>query len=211
MARLARTLHEEWQKTVGAGRVTADGAAYVLRDVAARCAELRERLDRNEIAIEEHNDQRFVMVMAMRRLIDGGGEERASRLIAREMHDLFIDSPPLPHPKYKFTFDWARPPPAAWEGDPANPKGNPTFRGQTGIEGQNGQRFVMGMAMGRLVGGGGGGRGSRLIAREVHDLFIDSPALPEPKYKFTFDLVAPHAAAWESDLAHLKGKPNIRG
>lgn len=129
MARQARTLHEEWQQAVGAGRVTADGATFVLRDVAARCAELRERLERTDIEAEEHNDRRFVMVMAMRRLIDGGGEERASRLIAREMHDLFIDSPPLPHPKYKFTFDWVAPHAAAWERDLAHLKGSPGVRG----------------------------------------------------------------------------------
>ncbi|HEX6642368.1 MAG TPA: class I SAM-dependent methyltransferase, partial [Thermoanaerobaculia bacterium] len=70
-----------------------------------------------------------VMVMAMRRLIDGGGEERAARLIAREMHDLFIDSPPLPHPKYRFTFDWVAPHAAAWERDLAHLKGKPNVRG----------------------------------------------------------------------------------
>ncbi|HEU4889539.1 MAG TPA: class I SAM-dependent methyltransferase [Thermoanaerobaculia bacterium] len=129
MARQARTLHEEWQRAIGPGRVTADGAAYVLRQVALRCAELRERLSENEISTEEHNDQRFMMVMAMRRLIDGGGEERASRLIAREMHDLFIDSPPLPHPKYKFTFDWVAPHAAAWESDLGHLKNKPNVRG----------------------------------------------------------------------------------
>lgn len=129
MAAEARVLHEEWQNAVGPGRVTADGAAYVLRDVAARSAELRARLDRGVIATEEHNDQRFVMVMAMRRLIDGGGEERASRLIAREMHDLFIDSPPLPHPKYKFTFDWVAPHAQAWQRDLAHLANKPNVRG----------------------------------------------------------------------------------
>ena len=129
MARQARTLHEEWQRAIGSGRVTAEGASHVLREVAARCAELRARLERNDIATEEHNDQRFVMVMAMRRMIDGGGEERASRLIAREMHDLFIDSPPLPHPKYTFTFDWVAPHASAWESDLAHLAGKPNVRG----------------------------------------------------------------------------------
>jgi predicted O-methyltransferase YrrM len=129
MARQARTLHEEWQNAVGPGRITAEGAADVLRRVAARVEELRGLLAENSITTEEHNDLRFVMVMAMRRLIDGGGEERAARLIAREMHDLFIDSPPLPHPKYRFTFDWVAPHAAAWEQDLAHLKGKPDIRG----------------------------------------------------------------------------------
>jgi predicted O-methyltransferase YrrM len=129
MARQARTLHEQWLAVLGPGRITADGAAYVLGQVHARSDELRARLDAQAISTEEHNDQRFVMVMAMRRLIDGGGEERASRLIAREMHDLFIDSPPLPHPKYRFTFDWVAPHAAAWQNDLAHLKGKPNVRG----------------------------------------------------------------------------------
>lgn len=129
MARQARTLHEEWMQAIGPGRVTADGAVYVLRQVAARSEELRERLATESISTEAHNDQRFMMVMAMRRLIDSGGEERASRMIAREMHDLFIDSPPLPHPKYRFTFDWVAPHASAWENDLAHLKGKPNVRG----------------------------------------------------------------------------------
>lgn len=129
MARQARLLHEEWQNAIAPGRITADGAAHVLRKVALRVEELRGLLAENSITTEEHNDLRFVMVMAMRRLIDGGGEERAARLIAREMHDLFIDSPPLPHPKYRFTFDWVAPHAAAWERDLAHLKGKPNVRG----------------------------------------------------------------------------------
>ena len=87
LARQARTLHEEWTEVTGTGRVTAEGAAYVLRQIASRVEELRAALQRQAISTEEHNDQRFVMVMGMRRLIDAGGEERASRMIAREMHD----------------------------------------------------------------------------------------------------------------------------
>src|SRR5690349_7854738 len=79
MARQARALHEEWTNTIGPGRVTADGAALVLSRIADRCDQLRGALERGEMSTEDHNDQRFVMVMAMRRLIDGGGEERASR------------------------------------------------------------------------------------------------------------------------------------
>jgi predicted O-methyltransferase YrrM len=129
MARQARLLHEEWQNAIAPGRITADGAAQVLRKVALRVEELRGLLAENSITTEEHNDLRFVMVMAMRRLIDGGGEERAARLIAREMHDLFIDSPPLPHPKYRFTFDWVAPHAAAWEHDLAHLKAKPNIRG----------------------------------------------------------------------------------
>ena len=129
MARQARALHEEWTGTIGPGRVTADGAALVLSRIADRCDQLRGALERQELSTEDHNDQRFVMVMAMRRLIDGGGEERASRMLAREMHDLFIDSPPLPHPKYRFTFDWVAPHASAWESDLAHLKGKPNIRG----------------------------------------------------------------------------------
>ncbi len=129
MARQARMLHEEWVQAIGPGRVTADGAAQVLRQVATRSEELRQRLAAESISTEEHNDRRFMMVMAMRRLIDSGGEERASRMIAREMHDLFIDSPPLPHPKYRFTFDWVAPHASAWENDLAHLKGKPNVRG----------------------------------------------------------------------------------
>jgi hypothetical protein len=129
MARQARALHEDWSNTIGPGRVTADGAALVLSRIADRCEQLRSALERQEMSTEDHNDQRFVMVMAMRRLIDGGGEERASRMLAREMHDLFIDSPPLPHPKYRFTFDWVAPHASAWESDLAHLKGQPNIRG----------------------------------------------------------------------------------
>jgi len=129
MARQARELHAQWLSELGEGRVTAEGAEQVLRHVHARSAELRRRLDEGTLQTEEHNDQRFVMVMAMRRLIDGGGDERASRLFAREMHDLFIDSPPLPHPKYRFTFDWVSPHAGAWENDLAHLKNKPNVRG----------------------------------------------------------------------------------
>lgn len=129
MARQARALHEIWTATVGLGRISASAAEFVLRDVRARCETLRAQLDSHALSTEEHNDQRFVMVMAMRRLIDGGGEERASRWIAREMHDLFADSPPLPHPKYRFTFDWVAPHAMAWENDLAHLRDQPNVRG----------------------------------------------------------------------------------
>lgn len=129
MARQARELHEQWVQAIGFGPVSAEGAVYVLGSVAARCDELRGQLAAQSIVTEDHNDRRFVMVMAMRRLIDGGGEERACRLIAREMHDLFIDSPPLPHPKYRFTFDWVAPHAEAWQSDLAHLKGKPDIRG----------------------------------------------------------------------------------
>ena len=129
LARQARGFHEEWIAEVGEGRVSANAAARVIERVRARCAELASQLAREEISVEQHNDQRFVMVMAMRRLIDGGGEERAMRVISREMHDLFIDSPPLPHPKYRFTFDWVSPHAEAWSRDLAHLKEKPGARG----------------------------------------------------------------------------------
>src|SRR5260370_15158415 len=87
LAQQARTLHQTWVKTIGAGRVTVDGATDVVQRVASRIDELRAALEGQSISTEEHNDQRFVMVMAVRRLIDTGSDERASRMIARALHD----------------------------------------------------------------------------------------------------------------------------
>jgi predicted O-methyltransferase YrrM len=129
LARQAAALHEEWVRTIGPGRVSAESAEWVIGQVRARCAELRARLDRGEIETEEHNDARFLLTMALRRLIDTGGEERASRIVAREMHDLFVDSPPLPHPRYRFTFDWVAPHAEAWHRDFAELKGKEGIRG----------------------------------------------------------------------------------
>jgi predicted O-methyltransferase YrrM len=129
LARQARALHEKWVQVIGTGRVTAEAAGYVVGRVRGRCEELAAELGRGAITTEEHNDSRFVMVMAMRRLIDAGSEERAGRLVAREMHDLFADSPPLPHARYRFTFDWVSPHAAAWERDLAHLKGKPNVRG----------------------------------------------------------------------------------
>lgn len=128
-ARQTRILHDEWVAVVGAGPLSADGAKEVLRLTAARSDELAAALARNDISVEEHNDQRFVMVMAMRKFIDGGCDSRAGRLLAREMNDLFEDSPPLPHPKYRFTFDWVTPHAAAWEKDLGHLRGKPAVRG----------------------------------------------------------------------------------
>jgi len=124
----ARTLHGEWVKVIGDGFVSASAAGIVLQQVAARSQELRDELERQVISVEEHNDQRFVMVMAIRRLIDAGCEERASRVLAREMHDLFADSPTLPHPKYRFTFDWVSAQTEAWQKDLAHLQGKPGVR-----------------------------------------------------------------------------------
>lgn len=128
LALQARTLHETWVNDIGSGRVTVDGAAEVVRRIEARVDELHAALERESISVEEHNDQRFVMVMAMRRLIDIGCEERASRVLARQMHDLFADSPPLPHPKYRFTFDWVSPHAHAWQNDLAHLTGKANIR-----------------------------------------------------------------------------------
>jgi predicted O-methyltransferase YrrM len=128
LARQARAMHESWVETFGPGRVTVDGAGYAAALVTTRAEALRTALEEQSISTEEHNDQRFVMVMAMRRLIDTGCEERASRLLARSMHDLFADSPPLPHAKYRFTFDWVTPHAQAWERDLAHLKGVPNIR-----------------------------------------------------------------------------------
>jgi len=129
LARQARVIHEEWVAAVGDGRLSADGAKEIVRRTAARSDELAAALTKQAISVEDHNDQRFVMVMAMRRLIDGGCDERAGRLLAREMHDLFADSPPLPHPEYRFTFDWVSPHAPAWEKDLDHLRGKPAVRG----------------------------------------------------------------------------------
>jgi predicted O-methyltransferase YrrM len=128
-AREARLLHEGWVAAVGAGRLSDDGAKEILRLTAARSDELAAALARKDISVEEHNDQRFAMVMAMRKFIDGGVDARAGRLLAREMNDLFEDSPPLPHPKYRFTFDWVAPHASAWEKDLEHLRGKPAVRG----------------------------------------------------------------------------------
>jgi len=124
----ARALHAEWVQSIGAGPVSADSAAVVLRDIAARCAELADALTRQAISVEQHNDARQAMVLAMRRLMDSGTDERASRMLAREMHDLFADAPPLPHPKYRFTFDWVVPHAEALERDLARFRNAPGVR-----------------------------------------------------------------------------------
>jgi len=129
LTREAHLLHEEWVAVVGVGRLSDDGAKEILRRTAARSDELAATLARQAISVEEHNDQRFVMVMAMRRFIDGGCDGRAGRLLAREMHDLFEDSPPLPHPKYRFTFDWVSPHAPAWEKDLGHLRGKPSVHG----------------------------------------------------------------------------------
>lgn len=129
LARQAREFHAQWVAVIGDGRVSAESAAWVVERVRERCDELRAQLERGEISTEEHNDSRFVLVMGMRRLIDAGGEERAGRLLAREMHDLFADSPPLPHAKYRFTFDWVAPHAEAWSRDFAHLAGKANVRG----------------------------------------------------------------------------------
>jgi len=129
LARLAKEQHEGWVRTTGPGRLSAEAARYVVQEIAVRTEALRGALDQQSISVEEHNDQRFVMVMAMRRFIDGGCEERAARMISREMHDLFADSPPLPHDKYEITFDYVTPHTEAWQNDLAHLKGKPGIRG----------------------------------------------------------------------------------
>ena len=128
LARQARTLHAEWVEAIGPGRITSAMAGHVMQQTAARAAELTAALERNDITTEEHNDQRFVMVMAMRRLIDTGCDDRAARMISREMHDLYADNPPLPNPKYRFSFDWVSPHTSKWEKDLQHFKGKPGIR-----------------------------------------------------------------------------------
>ncbi|HYH79231.1 MAG TPA: hypothetical protein VEX86_05520, partial [Longimicrobium sp.] len=129
LARQARALHAAWTRAVGTGQVTAEAAAYVVRQVDARVLELGEALARGAMSPGEHNDRRFALVMGMRRLVDAGGEARGLRAIARAMHDVFADTPLLPHPKYRCTFDWVTQHAAAWERDLAPCKGKTDARG----------------------------------------------------------------------------------
>jgi len=128
LARQARELHTGWVQALGSGRVTLPMAEEVKRQTDARAGELTASLGRGAISVEEHNDQRFVMVMAMRRLIDGGADDLAARMISRQMHDLYADNPPLPNPKYRFSYDWVTPHTKEWENDLQEFKGRPGVR-----------------------------------------------------------------------------------
>lgn len=128
LARQARELHDQWLQTLGAGRVSLTMAEQVKQQTDARTSELTEALASGAITVEQHNDQRFVMVMAMRRLIDQGCEERASRMISRQMHDMYADNPPLPHPKYRFSYDWVSPHTKEWEKDLQHLRNQPDIR-----------------------------------------------------------------------------------
>ena len=128
LARQARELHADWVQTYGNGRVSLEVAQQVKQQTDSKAGELADALARNAITVEEHNDQRFVMVMAMRRLIDGGTEDLAARMISRQMHDLYADNPPLPDRKYRFSYDWVTPHTKEWEKDLAQFKGKPNLR-----------------------------------------------------------------------------------
>lgn len=125
LARQAREIHDEWVRTLGPGRVSLSMAEQAKQQTDARAGELTGALARGEISVEQHNDQRFVMVMAMRRLIDQGCDEPAARMISRQMHDMYADNPPLPHPKYRFSYDWVSPHTKEWEKDLQHLKGKP--------------------------------------------------------------------------------------
>jgi len=125
LAKDARELHAGWVQTLGAGRISLNMAERVKQQTDTRAAELTDSLARGAITVEQHNDQRFVMVMAMRRLIDGGADDLAARMISRQMHDLYADNPPLPNPKYRFSYDWVSPHTKEWAKDLQEFKGKP--------------------------------------------------------------------------------------
>ena len=125
----ARELHEGWLAAVGCERPSVAQTDAILAQVDARAAELGAKLAQGAITVAAHNEGRFVMTMALRRLIDGGPEEPAARRIARAMLDLYLDSPPLPDPKYRFTFDWVSDHTAAWAADLAHLAGQPGVHG----------------------------------------------------------------------------------
>jgi predicted O-methyltransferase YrrM len=128
LARQARELHADWVQTFGEGRLSLSAAEQVKQATDARAGELTDSLAGGTISVEQHNDQRFVMVMAMRRLIDGGAEDVAARMISRQMHDLYADNPPLPNSKYRFSYDWVSPHTKEWEKDLQHLKGKPHVR-----------------------------------------------------------------------------------
>ena len=129
LAKQARELHGGWIQAFGNGRMSRSEAERVKQQTDTRASELAGALANGAISVEEHNDQRFVMVMAMRRLIDGGCDDHASRVISRQMHDLYADNPPLPNPKYRFSYDWVTPHTKEWEQDLEHLKGKPNVRG----------------------------------------------------------------------------------
>lgn len=125
LADRARELHEGWLAGCGGERPSMDHTAKILEDVKLRAADLESKLAQRAIAVAAHNEGRFVMTMALRRLIDGGAEERVTRHVARAMLDLYVDCPPLPDPKYRFTFDWVSAQTAAWSAELAHLAGQP--------------------------------------------------------------------------------------
>jgi hypothetical protein len=129
LAEEARALHAGWLAACGCERPSPAQTDVILAQVDARAAELAAALEQGTIAVADHNEGRFVMTMALRRLIDAGPEEPAARRIARAMLDLYLDSPPLPDPKYSFTFDWASDHTAAWAADLAHLAGQPCVYG----------------------------------------------------------------------------------
>src|SRR5262245_27702644 len=97
--------------------------------VAHRAGELARALAGGALSTEEHNDQRFAMVLALRRFIDAGVDDLTARLMSRAMHDLVVDSPSLPHPRYRFTYDWASQHTDAWRRELAHLAAQPAVRG----------------------------------------------------------------------------------
>ncbi|HEY6213868.1 MAG TPA: class I SAM-dependent methyltransferase [Vicinamibacterales bacterium] len=137
LAQQARELHAGWVKMWRTGNLACPDrqdclsstmAEEVKKLTDARAGELADKLARGAITTEEHNDQRFVMVMAMRRLIDGGCDDHAARIISRQMHDLYADNPPLPNPKYRFSYDWVTTHTDDWKRDLQHLRGQPNVR-----------------------------------------------------------------------------------
>lgn len=129
LAAVAAALHAEWSAALGTPRPGVDGAERVMDWVAHRAGELARALADGSISAEEHNDQRFAMTLALRRFIDAGVDDSTARLMSRAMHDLVVDSPPLPHPRYRFTYDWASQHTGAWRRELAHLAGQPAVRG----------------------------------------------------------------------------------
>ncbi|HET9767929.1 MAG TPA: class I SAM-dependent methyltransferase [Thermoanaerobaculia bacterium] len=128
-AAAAKALYDDWRENLVAGEPTGGTAARLVDDAAARADALGRALAAGAISTAEHNAQRRVMVRALRSFIDAGCEEPAARRISRAMLDLVLDSPPLPHPRYRFTTDWVSPHVAAWERELAHLRGRPAVRG----------------------------------------------------------------------------------
>src|SRR5688572_25125935 len=75
LAEAAAALHAEWSAALATPRPEVEGAERIMEWVARHAGELGRALAGGSISTEEHNDQRFAMVLALRRFIDAGVDD----------------------------------------------------------------------------------------------------------------------------------------